>query len=247
MNARRPGRFLLALPLLAAPAGLHAQQAVDVPCRLPENATIRLTNEQRGWSADGKPWTVTLTQPLRFEPDLAGARLTLGPVTAGGTLDADARRRMAGAFAPDGQAPRVLRLDRQGRITALEDLDSHWQAYLGRIERLADALEADGRSSERTRAMLAALRGTDETARLAILAGNAGPLLRHCGQTVERTQRADGMIVVEQQADRPELVETTRYLIDAHTGLARSIERRIIVKARPDRPQLEHWRFDPID
>ena len=239
-----PRHLLLALAILALPTTLPAAP-VQLPCKLPAQGGWQMTNERHGWSRDGKPWTVTATQSVRIDRAVSGIRLTLGTISTTSDLTGAARQRLIAAFGPNSQQPIILWLAEDGRIIAIEDLDRHWQANLAMVEQVARDTEAAGQSGARARAALAALGEADEPTRIGMIAASIGPFLHHCGQAVD-ADRSDGLIIVQADSDSPQLRENTIYRIDGATGLARDIARRVTVKAQPDKPQIDHWRFDPL-
>ncbi|MBT2188723.1 hypothetical protein [Sphingobium nicotianae] len=236
---------LFGLAMLIWPAALWAAP-VQLPCKIPGNADFSMTNEQHGWARDGKPFTVTVTQRFHFQREAAGNRLTLGIISATSDLaDAAARKRLDTAFGPNRQEPIEVWLDETGQIVRVDDLARHWQAYLGQIEQVARDMEAAGQSSARGRATLAILRDADEATRIGLVAGSVGPLLRYCGQSADGVA-ADGQLRVTAEKDTAQLRETASYEIDLATGLAHRIERRVTIKAQPDKPELLRWRFDRL-
>lgn len=230
--------LLLPLPVQAAP--------IDLPCSIAIPTSLIVTQDQQSLTGEGKPATVTTTQTAQFARDAAGLKLILGPESATSDLTGAARERLDAAFAPGSRRAVTVRLDETGRIAGMEDMEGQWRDYLGRIEQVALALEAKGESSVRTRAVLAALAKADEATRISLLASAAGPLLQYCGQRVEGGPSANGLLAVTVQTDTAEVSETARYRIDAASGLTRSIERRVASKAQPDKPQVDHWRFEPV-
>lgn len=239
--SRRRARHLPLL-LLLAPVAARAG-SLSLPCNIPARADLVMTDEQSGWSGEGRPWTVRVVQRLHFARDAGGTRLTLDPASATSDLDAAGQQRLAAVY-PPARPPIVLRLDAAGGIIGMDDLATHWRAYVARMEQVAHDLEAAGKPSARARAALAAMAQVDEPTRIAMIASAAAPLLRHCGQTVSAVPR-DGAAVISAQSDTAQLSETARYEVDALTGLTRSAELRTLVKAQPERPQVERWRFDP--
>ena len=239
----KPLHFLV-LSALILPSALQAAP-VQLPCKIPARGDWQMTNERHGWSGDGKPWTVIATQSIHVDREADGIKLTLGIVSAKGDLEGAAGKRLLAAFGPNVQQPITLWLAEDGRIKAVDDLDRHWKANLDLVEQIARDMEAAGQSGARARAALAALGQADEPTRIEMVAANVGPFLHHCGQQVEGDM-ADRLVVVRADVDGPQLSESTTYRIDGATGLARDIARRVTVKAQPARPQIDHWRFEPM-
>ncbi len=238
LSASLVSASLLPVALQAAP--------VQLPCKLPARGDWQMTNERSGWSRDGKPWTVTATQSIGVGRDASGIKLTLGIVSATSDLQGAARRRLIAAFGPNGRQPITIWLAQDGRIITVENLDQHWKANLGIIEQVARDMEEAGEpGAPRARAALAGLGQVDEQARIAMVAAGVGPFLRFCGQQVEGDE-VGNLVVVKADNDGPQLRESATYRIDGVTGLAIDIARRIAVKAQPERPQVDRWRFVPV-
>lgn len=228
----------LSVALQAAP--------VQLPCKLPARGDWQMTNERSGWSRDGKPWTVTATQSIRVDRDASGIKLTLGLISATSDLEGAARRRLIAAFGPNSQRAITIWLAEDGRIITVEDLDRHWKANLDIVEQVARDMEAASEAgAPRARATLAALGQADEQTRISMVAAGVGPFLRFCGQQVEGDE-VGNLVVVKADNDSPQLSESAIYRIDGVTGLAFDIARRVTVKAQPERPQVDRWRFAPV-
>jgi hypothetical protein len=236
---------ILLLAALLAPQPASAAR-IALPCEIPAPADFTLTHDQQGWSSDGKPWTVSLAQSVHVERDAQGFRLTIGPARATSNLDEAGQHRLAAAYDARVQLPVTLRLDAEGRFIGVEALEDHWKAYVGRLEQVVRDLEREGKSGARGRAALAALADADETTRIGLIADDAGPLLQHCGQSVEAATAAEGIVTIAQQKETAALNESTRFRVDALNGLTRSVEHHVVSKAQPDKPLIESWRFDPV-
>lgn len=239
------GRALAVAVCLAAPASARAE-SVRLPCALPVGQRFVFTLTQHGWTRAGAPSDVVLRRALRFEQDGAGVALLLGPAQATSNLGGAEQRRLAAMYRPDLEREARLHLDAQGRVVALDDPETHWRAYLARLERLRALAQAEGEPTDRTSAMLAALARADDAAKLAATAGTVEPLLRFCGQAVDAMVDAAADIAsVTESTASADVTQQAVYRIARASGLVLSIERRVAIRAQPDRPLAESWRLDP--
>ena len=239
------GRGLLAL-LLWAVAVPAAAQTRTLPCAPPDAADLRLTLEQGGWGRDGAPWRVTILRDLHVGREPGGFAVTVQPARATTSMAQAEARRMADAFA--GEAPVTLHLDPAGELRGIDDLDTHWSAYVARLTRLAQEAEASGEARGRARSMASALAAADARTRMETIAGRAGPLFRLCGQSVEAApvDGDAGLLLVTEQRESEGLAESVRTQVDAASGLVRSVARRAVPRAQPARALEESWRYETI-
>jgi hypothetical protein len=244
---RLPLHHAALLPaLLLLPQTLRAETRT-LPCRLPADARLLFTFEQHGWGNDGMPWHLGLTRRLHVKRQDLGFVLVIDPARAIGKVDDALERRMAAVYDPNDQRVMTVRLDATGRLLAIDDLATHWQAHLARFQRLVQSLAADGAATQRAQAAFASLSRADDATKLRLLASDVvGPWLRLCGQSAVLEPAADGTLKTTEATDSAVLRDSAQYRVDGASGLMRSIERSVTPTAQPERPQRTIWRFDPI-
>lgn len=240
-------RTLLCMGLVVGASTAVAQGAgpITLPCRMPEGTPLRFTLEQRLFTPDGTPITVSIARAVVFGRDAAGLFLDSAPPQVT-TSDTGARaQRFADFYAATGAEPMRLRLDATGGLVGIADEERHWKAFLDGQRGIVARAGAGG-SVARDRAAKAyqALASATPARRRAILAGFAEPFMRHCGQVLGEPFDHAGALVVrreERSGGDGGIAEQTIYSIDRETGLTMRIERTVTPHADPSRPLVERW------
>lgn len=241
----------LAAVLAAAVASSVSASPAPVPplpCAPPLDTPMRLVVRQSLWLADGQPRRVSIERRIVFRRDPAGgfaldaalARVSVEPP------DPDAEARLRAGMGTPGGPPLRLLLDPLLRISAVDDMESEWQAYAARQRALRDAMAAAGRPTARADAMLAALAAMAPAERRALLAAFAAPLLHHCGSVppAGAATTGDG-VAIRVVGSSAGMHEVSDYRVDPATGLMRSLDRVVTSADAPLQPLREAWTLTP--
>ena len=163
---------------------------------------------------------------LRFAPDGGGYRLTvtLRDVTGEGPPPAVARYRAA--LAPLIGVTQHMRIDRNGRIIAIDNMPDVWAAFMQGQQALLALLGQDAA----TRAAIDYIGGLDERERVAVLAGDVQPLMLFASGTPLPTMRveddSDAANILFKEEDQDNGI-VAHYTVMRATGLVYAAQRLI--------------------
>ncbi len=180
---------------------------------------------------------------LRFAPDGGGYRLTvtLRDVTGEGPPPAMARYRAA--LAPLIGVTQQMRIDRNGRIIAIDNMPDVWAAFMQGQR----ALLAVSGGNAATRTAIDHIASLDAADRLAVLAGDVQPLMLFASGTTLPTMRGGdegdpGTLLFSEQDEANGIA--ARYTVQHSTGLVLSAERDV---RQPARTLREKRLLAPLD
>lgn len=239
---------------IVAPA---AAETIAIPFAPPLDRTLTYRIVQHRPVGD-RPSSFSAIRELRFERDGAGYILhcTLKSV------DSDAPEEGAASFraamTPLTDIAMDFRVDGNGKIIGLDDLDAIWQAVERGQKAMQDGLK-DGPRKKAAIAVAALFASLSPEARLALLAGELQPLFLFAGSQVEsgpagrgvrtvagsplgRPVSVEGVLrVTGQDKDRINLAEnlsganivlSMRYRVSRTTGLVEGQDRALAVDDR---------------
>lgn len=237
--------------MIVAPA---AAETIAIPFAPPLDRTLTYRIVQHR-PVGGRPSSFSAVRTLRFERDGAGYVLhcTLKSV------DSDAPEEGAASFraamTPLAGIAMDFRVDGDGKIVGLDDLDGIWQAVERGQKAMQDGLK-DGPRRKAATAVAALFASLSAEARLALLAGELQPLFLFAGSQVESGSAGRGVRTVAgsplgrpvsvegvlrmtgQDQDRIDLAEnltganimlSMRYRLSRSTGLVEGQDRALAV------------------
>lgn len=180
---------------------------------------------------------------LRFAPYEGGYRLTvtLRDVTGEGPPTAMARYRAA--LTPLIGVAQHMRVDRNGRIIAIDNMPDVWAAFMQGQQALLAASERNAA----TRTAVDHIASLDAADRLAVLAGDVQPLMLFASGTALPSMRKKkdsdpGTILFSEEVEANGVA--ARYTVEQATGLVVSAERDVV---QPSRTLHEKRLLTPLE
>lgn len=176
-------RRWVAFALALATPGLARADDIAIPFAPPTDRALTYVIEQHR-PVDGSVQRFTATRDLRFEPAGDGYILSATLSAIDSDAPASAAEPFAAALTPLIGVALRFRLDRGGRVVALDDMDAVWATVQAGLAQMLTNFAPDTPRHRAARSVQTLFAGLAPEGRLALLAGEFQPLLLFAGSAV---------------------------------------------------------------